>query len=84
MGNYATPIDGIFVTGADTHPGGGINGASGRACAHAVLRSIGSHRSLRRLGRAGAIARQLGGSIAAARALPQVCVTDIGEDRRFR
>ena len=87
MGNYATPIDGIFVTGAGTHPGGGINGASGRACAQAVLRSIGSHRGMRRLGRAGAIARQIGASIGAARDLrapPQVCVTDIGEDRRFR
>ncbi len=69
MGNYATPIDGIFVTGAGTHPGGGINGASGRACAQAVLRSIGSRRSLRRLGRAGSVARQIGASIGAARQL---------------
>ena len=69
MGNYATPIDGIFVTGAGTHPGGGINGSSGRACAQAVLRSIGSHRTVRRLGRAGAVARQLGKSIGAARQL---------------
>jgi beta-carotene ketolase (CrtO type) len=69
MGNYATPIDGIFVTGAGTHPGGGINGASGRACANAVLRSIGSHRTVRRVGRASAIARQLGASITAARQL---------------
>jgi beta-carotene ketolase (CrtO type) len=69
MGNYATPIAGIFVTGAGTHPGGGINGASGRACANAVLRSIGSHRTVRRLGRAGAVARQLGASLSAAREL---------------
>jgi beta-carotene ketolase (CrtO type) len=69
MGNYSTPIDGIFVTGAGTHPGGGINGASGRACAHAVLRSIGSHRAVRRVGRAGAVVRQLGKSVGAARQL---------------
>ncbi len=69
MGNYSTPIDGIFVTGAGTHPGGGINGASGRACANAVLRSIGTHRTVRRLGRAGSVARQLGASISAARQL---------------
>jgi len=69
MGNYSTPIDGIFVTGAGTHPGGGINGASGRACAQAVLRSIGSHRVIRHAGRAGTIARQLGKSISAARQL---------------
>jgi beta-carotene ketolase (CrtO type) len=69
LGNYSTPIDGIFVTGAGTHPGGGINGASGRACANAVLRSIGSHRTVRRFGRAGSVARQLGASIGAARRL---------------
>lgn len=69
MGNYATPIDGIFVTGAGTHPGGGVNGASGRACAQAVLRSIGSHRAFRHLGRAGSVARQVGGAIVAARDL---------------
>ena len=69
MGNYSTPIDGIFVTGAGTHPGGGINGSSGRACAQAVLRSIGSHRVIRRVGRAGSVVRQLGGSISAAREL---------------
>jgi hypothetical protein len=39
--NYRTPIDGIFLTGAGTHPGGGVSGASGRACAQAVLRSFG-------------------------------------------
>jgi phytoene dehydrogenase-like protein len=69
MGNYSTPIDGIFLTGAGTHPGGGINGASGRACADAVLRSIGTYRAVRRLGRAGAVARQLGASVSAARQL---------------
>jgi beta-carotene ketolase (CrtO type) len=69
LGNYSTPIDGIFVTGAGTHPGGGINGASGRACARTVLRSIGDKRAIRRLGRAGSIARQFGASISAARQL---------------
>jgi beta-carotene ketolase (CrtO type) len=69
LGNYSTPVEGIFLTGAGTHPGGGVNGASGRACAHAVLRSIGTHRTLRQVGRAGTVARQLGGSISAARRL---------------
>ena len=72
MGNYSTPIDGIFVTGAGTHPGGGINGSSGRACAQAVLRSIGNRRVIRRVGRAGSVVRQLGASISAARDLRSV------------
>ena len=83
MGNYATPIDGIFVTGAGTHPGGGVNGASGRACAHAVLRSIGSHRTFRRLGRAGSVARQLGGAIVAARDLRALPDTSPSDPLRF-
>jgi phytoene dehydrogenase-like protein len=28
-GNYRTPIDGLYICGAGTHPGGGINGISG-------------------------------------------------------
>lgn len=44
FGNYHTPIEGIFLTGAGTHPGGGVSGASGRACAQAVLRSLGGRR----------------------------------------
>jgi beta-carotene ketolase (CrtO type) len=80
MGNYSTPIEGIFVTGAGTHPGGGINGSSGRACAQAVLRSIGTHRIMRRLGRAASVARQLTGSIAAARDLRAVADRDRDPD----
>jgi phytoene dehydrogenase-like protein len=37
LGHYRTPVAGLFLTGAGTHPGGGINGGSGRAAAHAVL-----------------------------------------------
>jgi phytoene dehydrogenase-like protein len=40
MGSYRTHIDGLFLTGASTHPGGGIMGASGRNAARAVLRSL--------------------------------------------
>jgi len=43
-GNYATPIDGIFLTGAGTHPGSSVSGAPGRACADAVLRALGPTR----------------------------------------
>lgn len=31
--NYKTPIEGLFLTGAGTHPGGSISGMPGRNCA---------------------------------------------------
>jgi phytoene dehydrogenase-like protein len=38
MGSYRTPIAGLWLCGAGTHPGGGVTGAPGHNCAHAVLR----------------------------------------------
>ena len=38
--NYEGPVDGLFLTGASTHPGGGIMGASGRNAARVVLSSL--------------------------------------------
>jgi beta-carotene ketolase (CrtO type) len=40
LANRRTPIAGIYLTGAGTHPGGGVSGASGRATAVAVLDDI--------------------------------------------
>ncbi len=37
MSQYKTPIEGLYITGASTHPGGGVSGASGRNAASAVL-----------------------------------------------
>jgi phytoene dehydrogenase-like protein len=37
MSNYRTHIDGLYLTGASTHPGGGIMGASGRNTARVVM-----------------------------------------------
>jgi phytoene dehydrogenase-like protein len=37
-GNYRTPIRGLYLCGAGTHPGGGITGANGRNCAREALR----------------------------------------------
>lgn len=34
---HRTPIDGLFLCGMGTHPGGGIHGGSGRLAARAVL-----------------------------------------------
>lgn len=37
--HYKTPIDGLYLCGAGTHPGGGVTGAPGYNAAHIVLRS---------------------------------------------
>jgi phytoene dehydrogenase-like protein len=34
---YATPIDGLYLCGAGTHPGGGVTGAPGYNAAHRIL-----------------------------------------------
>lgn len=34
---YRMPVDGLFLCGAGTHPGGGVSGAAGRNAAKAVL-----------------------------------------------
>jgi len=37
LANYKTPIDGLFLTGAGTHPGGSISGMPGRNCARVFV-----------------------------------------------
>lgn len=37
--HYETPIRGLFLCGAGTHPGGGVTGAPGYNAAHRILRS---------------------------------------------
>jgi phytoene dehydrogenase-like protein len=37
MSNYRGPIKGLYLTGASTHPGGGIMGAAGYNAAHVLL-----------------------------------------------
>ncbi|MFT5195672.1 MAG: phytoene dehydrogenase-like protein [Cellvibrionaceae bacterium] len=38
VSQYKTPVKGLYLTGASTHPGGGIMGAAGRNAAQVVLR----------------------------------------------
>ena len=40
MAGYRTHLPGLYLTGASTHPGGGIMGASGRNAARVVLRDL--------------------------------------------
>ena len=37
LGGYRTPVGGLYLCGAGTHPGGGVTGANGRNCAIRVL-----------------------------------------------
>jgi phytoene dehydrogenase-like protein len=39
--DYRTPVDGLYLCGSSTHPGGGIMGAPGRNAARKVLRDLG-------------------------------------------
>ena len=39
--SYATGIDGLFLTGATSHPGGSVSGRPGRNAARAVLQDLG-------------------------------------------
>lgn len=40
MSRYRGPLKGLYLTGASTHPGGGIMGASGRNAAAVLLRDL--------------------------------------------
>jgi phytoene dehydrogenase-like protein len=44
MGGYRTHLKGLYLTGASTHPGGGIMGASGRNAARVLLRDLSRRR----------------------------------------
>ena len=46
MAMYRTHIPGLYLTGASTHPGGGVSGASGRNTAAAVLADLHTRRSI--------------------------------------
>ncbi|MDE2990116.1 MAG: NAD(P)/FAD-dependent oxidoreductase [Chloroflexota bacterium] len=39
--DYRTPIDGLYLCGAGTHPGGEVTGAPGHNAAHVVLEELG-------------------------------------------
>jgi phytoene dehydrogenase-like protein len=38
---YRTPLEGLYMCGSATHPGGGIMGAPGRLAARAILADLG-------------------------------------------
>ena len=50
LARYATPVHGLYLCGAGTHPGGGVMAAAGHNAAHRILRDLRRHR-LKRLSR---------------------------------
>ena len=36
-GSYRGPLDGLYMCGAGSHPGGGVTGAPGHNCAHQII-----------------------------------------------
>ena len=44
LARYTTPIAGLYLSGAGTHPGGGVTGMPGRNAAAVVLRELGIRR----------------------------------------
>jgi phytoene dehydrogenase-like protein len=55
--SYRGPREGLYLTGASTHPGGGVFGASGRSAAHAILADRAGSRRARLVRRARAVRR---------------------------
>ncbi len=51
LSRYATPVDGLYLCGAGTHPGGGVIAASGHNAAQVVLRDARRERAKARLRR---------------------------------
>jgi len=49
--DYRTPVPGLYLCGAGTHPGGGVTGANGRNCAREALRDSRGGRLRKLLGR---------------------------------
>jgi phytoene dehydrogenase-like protein len=39
-GNYRTPIRGLYLCGAGTHPGGGVMGVPGRNASTVVVKDV--------------------------------------------
>ena len=49
--DYRTPLRGLYLCGAGTHPGGGVTGANGRNCARAIIGDARAQRRRRRWSR---------------------------------
>jgi phytoene dehydrogenase-like protein len=52
-GDYRSPIEGLYLCGSGTHPGGGVMAVPGRNCATVVLRDARRSRTVGRITRRG-------------------------------
>jgi phytoene dehydrogenase-like protein len=73
LANYRTPVKGLYLTGASTHPGGGVSGAPGYNTARRVLADLrpGETSSANKLVKAGAFGAGFGLGILAYRKFKQ-------------
>jgi len=63
MAGYRAPLEGLYLCGASTHPGGGVFGASGRAAAGVLLADRAGPRWRRPLAAASPGVRRLAGRL---------------------
>jgi phytoene dehydrogenase-like protein len=64
LAQYRTPIAGLYLTGASTHPGGGVSGAPGYNTAHVVLHDLAQGQGRSAWAALGAGALGVGGALA--------------------
>ena len=57
LSGYRTPVTGLYLAGASTHPGGGVSGASGRSAARVLLADHERGSGLRRILKRGRASR---------------------------
>ncbi len=69
LSRYRTPVEGLYLSGAGTHPGGGVTGVPGRNTAAIVLADRGMTKGSSRAGRARAQAAMLRDAARAAMAM---------------
>ncbi len=58
LAGYRAPVEGLYLAGASTHPGGGVSGASGRSAAR-VLLADNERAARRRMGRGRGLASRI-------------------------
>jgi phytoene dehydrogenase-like protein len=46
LGNYGTPVEGLFIGGAGTHPGGSVSGLPGKLSSRRVERHLAAQRAV--------------------------------------
>lgn len=69
LADYRTPVEGLYLSGSGTHPGGGVTGVPGLNAARVILRHVGNGSRPRLRGRVRDRAREGAGVLRAWRAI---------------